>query len=85
MAEAVYLLCALTSVACAVLLMASYRRSRAKLLLWSGLCFVGLALNNVLLFTDLVVVPASDLSLWRSWIALGSMTLLLIGLVWESR
>ena len=49
MASVVYALCALTSLACAVLLLRAYRRSWARLLFWSGLCFVGLALNNVLL------------------------------------
>ncbi|HET9298469.1 MAG TPA: DUF5985 family protein [Candidatus Polarisedimenticolaceae bacterium] len=85
MAEAVYVLCALTSAACAYLLMASYRRTKSRLLFWSGLCFVGLAFNNLLLFIDLVVVPAADLGLWRSEIALASMALLVFGLVWESR
>ena len=57
MAEVVYILCALTSLACAVLLIRGYRRSRSRLLLWSCLGFVALAANNVLLFVDLVVVP----------------------------
>ena len=85
MAEAVYVLCALTSAGCAALLLRTYGRTRARLLLWSGLCFVGLALNNVLLFTDLVIVPAIDLSYWRSGTALVAMMLLIVGLVWESR
>ena len=48
MAEAVYLLCAVTSLVCAGLLVRSYRRSRMKLILWTSLCFMGLAINNVL-------------------------------------
>jgi hypothetical protein len=84
MAEAVYVLCALTSAACAYLLIASYRRTRSRLLFWSGLCFLGLAFNNVLLFIDLVVVPSTDLGIWRSEIALASLGLLVFGLVWES-
>ncbi|HEX5041999.1 MAG TPA: DUF5985 family protein [Candidatus Polarisedimenticolaceae bacterium] len=84
MAEAVYVLCALTSAACAYLLIASYRQTRSRLLFWSGLCFLGLALNNVLLFIDLVVVPSSDLGIWRSELALASLGLLVLGLVWES-
>ena len=55
---AVYMLCAATSLACAVLLLRGYRRSGARFLLWSSLCFVGLALNNVILFVDKVVLPA---------------------------
>jgi hypothetical protein len=67
------------------MLLSSYRRSGTKLLFWSGLCFAGLTLNNVLLFIDLVVAPGVDLSLWRSTIALASMTVLIYGLVWETR
>jgi hypothetical protein len=83
MAEAVYLLCAITSVLCAALLVRSYRKSRTRLLMWSTLCFVGLAINNILMFIDLVVVPDVDLSLVRSGTALVAVVLLLIGLLWE--
>ncbi|HEU5074379.1 MAG TPA: DUF5985 family protein [Polyangiaceae bacterium] len=85
MAELVYVLCAATSIACAVLLLRGYRRSRTRLLFWSGLCFAGLALNNVALFVDLVMMPSVDLSLVRSGTALTAMLVLLFGLVWESR
>jgi hypothetical protein len=81
MAEAVYLLCALTSFVCAVLLLRGYRASRTPLLFWSCLCFVGLALNNVLLFVDLVVVPEFDLRVLRAGTALASLALLVYGLV----
>lgn len=83
MAEAVYLLCALTSAACAILLIRSYGRTRSRLLLWSSLCFLGLALNNTLLFVDLVLVPTIDLSVARGAVALAAVVLLLFGLVWE--
>ena len=66
MAILVYALCALTSTACAVLLLRGYARSHFRLLLWSGLCFVGLALNNILLVVDKQVVPDVDLSDWLS-------------------
>jgi len=85
MAEAVYLLCAITSVTCAGLLIRSFRHTRARLLLWSSLCFTGLALNNILLFVDLVIVPSVDLSIWRGSAALGGLLILLLGLVWESK
>ena len=85
MAELVYVLCAATSIACAVLLLRGYARSRTRLLFWSGLCFAGLALNNVVLFIDLVIIPSADLSLVRSGTALIAMLVLLFGLVWESR
>jgi hypothetical protein len=86
MPEIVYVLCALTSVLCAGLLIRSYRQNRSRLLLWSTLCFVGLALNNILLFVDLVVTgPNIDLSLLRSLTALGALATMVIGLVWESK
>lgn len=85
MPELVYLLCAATSLLCAVLLVRSYRRSRSRLLMWSSLCFVGLAINNALLVVDLLLVPTADLSYLRQGTALGSLILLVIGLVWEAR
>lgn len=85
MAETVYLLCAATSVACAALLLRAYLRQRTRLLLWSSLCFVLLAVNNALLFVDLSTTAAVDLSLWRSVTALAGVSVLLFGLVWESR
>lgn len=85
MAEAVYLLCAVTSVACAALLVRSYLATRVRLTLWSALCFVGLALNNVLLYVDLVLVPGTDLWLARTVPAAAGIAVLVAGLVWESR
>ena len=84
MTEAVYLLCALTSVACAGLLFRGYRATRTTLLFWSSLCFAGLALNNMLLFLDLVIFPSFDMRLWRNTTALAALMVLLWGLVWES-
>jgi hypothetical protein len=84
MAEAVYILCALTSLACAVLLLRGYGRSRTRLLLWSGLCFVGLAVSNMLLFVDLVIFPEGDLGVWRSASALVGISTLLYGLIWDT-
>lgn len=81
----VYALCAITSAGCSVLLLRGYRRSRVRLLFWSGLCFVGLALNNVLLFIDVRVVPEVDLSLWRTIPAVLGVAVLLYGLIWETR
>jgi hypothetical protein len=89
-AETVYILCAVTSLACAVLLFRGYRRSRARLLMWSAWCFVFVSLNNTLLFVDKVVFPNDDLLfgvhfvIWRSGAALVGMLLLVIGLVWDS-
>jgi hypothetical protein len=85
MASLVYALCAVTSAACALLLARAHRRQPTRLVLWSTFCFAGLALNNGLLFADLVLVPHVDLSLWRSAIGLGSMLILLYGLIWDRR
>ena len=85
MPELVYVLCALTSVLCAGLLLRSYRRNRSKLLLWSTLCFVGLAINNILLFVDIVLVRDVDLRLLRTGAALVALMTLTIGLIWENR
>jgi hypothetical protein len=85
MAETVYGLCALTSVICAVLLLRGFLQTGARLLLWAGLCFVGLATNNVLLFVDLGLVRDIDLSVWRSLPTLFGLLLLIYGLVWETR
>jgi len=82
MAVVVYALCALTSLACAGLLLRGYRRSRARLLLWSGLCFAGLFVNNLLLVVDSRV--SFDLSITRSIPAVVGVLLLMYGLVWES-
>ena len=80
----VYALCALTSLACAWLLLRAYRRTRQRLLLWSGLCFAGLALNNVLLVVDERMVPDTDLSLVRTLPALAGVALLLYGFIWDA-
>jgi hypothetical protein len=68
-AEAIYILCAVTSSAAAWLLLRQYRRGRTRLLLWSSVGFVGLAANNVLVYVDLVIVPANDLALVRAMAA----------------
>jgi hypothetical protein len=84
MAALVYILCGLTAAACAWLLLRSYARTRFRLLLWSGLCFAGLTVNNVLLFADRIVLPTSvDLGTWRLAAALVALLPLLYGLVWE--
>ncbi len=84
MALIVYLLCALTSLACAILLARGYRRTHVRLLGWSALCFAGFFLKNVLLVIDLND-PAVDLSIWRTIPAAAGLALLLYGLVVGSR
>jgi hypothetical protein len=84
MAALVYLLCAATALTCAVLLLRAWRNSRSHLLFWSGLCFAGLTLNNVLLFLDRVVYVQTDLTNLRLATALAALLLLLYGLIWEN-
>ena len=85
-ASIVYIMCAATALACALLLFRGYRRSGARLLLWSALCFFGLFINNGLLYVDLVLIPtAIDLSMARHITALVSVSLLVYGLIWDAR
>lgn len=81
----IYLLCAVTSLICLVLLARGYARTGVKLLLWSALCFVGLAINNLLLFLDLVLLP-QDIRLltWRQLTTLAALGVLLYGFIWEA-
>lgn len=83
MAETIYTLCTLTSLACAWLLLASYRRTGHRLLFWSGLCFAGMTLNNLLLLLDKVAFPGTDLRTARLATALVALLLLLYGLIYE--
>jgi hypothetical protein len=85
MSGAVYLVCAATSLTCAVLLFRAYRRNRIHLLFWSACCFVGKTLDNVLMFVDDVVVPHIDLSDWRHLPALVGVALLIYGMVWDAK
>ena len=83
MAASVYILGALLSLACGILLLRGYARGKRGLLVWSGLCFLGLALSNALIFVDLVILPGVDLYRWRLGTAAGAMLVLVWGLVWE--
>ena len=84
MAGAVYILGSLVALCCGVLLLRGFRRGRQKLLLWSGLCFIGLGISNFLIFVDLILLPASiDLYPLRLATDCVAMLLLLFGLIWE--
>jgi len=85
MAGLVYLLCAATCLLCATMLFRGYAKQRVRLLFWSGLCFVGLMIENVMLYIDIIVIPDVDLSLWRKIPGLVALIVLLFGLVWESK
>jgi hypothetical protein len=84
MAELVYILCALTSLGCAGLLLRGYRRMRTRLLFWSSACFVCFAITNVLLFVDLVLFPTVDLGAIRNSITLCGLLMLLYGMIWDT-
>jgi hypothetical protein len=84
MAAFVYILCALTSSVCAGLLLNSYRRTALRLLFWSGACFVCFAIANIILFLEKVVLPHSDLLLWRNLAVLIGLVLLIFGLIWDA-
>jgi hypothetical protein len=84
-ADAIYLLCALTSLAAAALLLRHYRAVRSPLLLWSCIGFAGLAFNNVLLFVDLAVLPHTvNLAVPRTVVGMLAMVALIYGLIWEA-
>jgi hydrogenase/urease accessory protein HupE len=83
MATAVFGLCALTSIACAVLLWRGWHRTGARLLLWTSLGFVGFAANNILLVVDELVVPDRDLEVVRSLSGFAAFAVLVFGLIWD--
>lgn len=85
MASYVYLLCAGTALLSSILLFRGYRQTKTRLLFWSGLCFAFFALDNALLFIDLIIVPDANFILWRLPTALFGIACLLYGLVWETR
>ena len=80
---AVYALCFLTSAACGFLLVRNYRRTGARLLLWSGLCFALLAANNLIVIVDVLVLPETDLQVQRLSFSLAAVLVLLFGFVWD--
>lgn len=82
---AIYFLCFVTSALSAWLLLRGFRRTRARLLFWSGLCFCCMALNNFVLILDMAVFPQYDLIALRILPALVGIALLLFGLIWETK
>lgn len=82
---AVFLLSASTSCLCAVLLLRGYSQNRVRLLFWSGLCFAGMAVDNVLLYLDTVAWPDWTMADWRRIPALAGLMLLVYGLIWDTR
>ncbi len=80
----VYAMCGLTCLLCAALLFRGWRSSRSKLLFWSGLCFTGLLLSNIVLMLDKLIYTEVDLLPVRLWITLTALVLLLYGLLYEN-
>jgi hypothetical protein len=85
MTSLVYILNSLTFAVCSALLGRAYWRVRQRLLLWSALCFAGLALSNLLIFVDVIMLPQTDLYLLRLATAAIAMLLLMFGLIWEAQ
>jgi hypothetical protein len=83
MAELVYALCALTGFACALLLLRGYAAGGGRLLLWSALCFVGLAINDTLLFAQTLYGPL-PLGTLRALSGLLGVSGLLYGLIFDT-
>ena len=85
MSIALDVLTLLTTVLCAALLLRAYQNVRKRLLLWSGLCFLGLAVANLLRIADLRIFLTLDLYTFRLGATAIAMGLLLWGLIWESQ
>ena len=84
MAPWVYGLCLLTSALCAFLLLRAWGQSRSRLLLWTATAFVFLAINNLFLVADVVLLPAVDLWSMRQAASLAAIAVLLYGFIWEA-
>jgi hypothetical protein len=84
MAATVYILCMAASSLCALMLWRAYRQSKVRLLFWSALCFGGLAVNNLLLVVDRLVLPNVDLFWVRSFAAVFGIAAMIFGFVWDA-
>jgi len=82
-AIALYVFTILVTLFCAVLLLRAWIRVRRGLLLWSGLCFVGLTLDSILVLADMILFPSLDLYHWRLASVAVSVSLLVFGMIWE--
>lgn len=83
MSVALYVFTIVVTLFCAVLLLRAWTRVRRGLLLWSGLCFVGLTLDSVLVLVDMILFPSLDLFTWRLASVAISLSLLVFGMIWE--
>ena len=81
----VYGRCLLASLLCAWLLYRAWRQSRSRLLFWTATSFAFLAVNNLFLVVDMVVLPSADLWLLRQAASVAAVAVLLYGFVWEGK
>jgi len=79
----IYLLCVVTSLLCAWLLARAFRRTKSRLLVWCALCFALLAINNLVLAADVLLLPDVDLTLWQLLTSLAAVIVLVYGFIWE--
>ena len=79
----IYLLCVVTSLLCAYLLARAYPRGKTRLLIWSALCFALLAINNLVLAADVLLLPDIDLSILQLLTSLSAVCVLLYAFIWE--
>jgi Family of unknown function (DUF5985) len=79
----IYMLCVFSSLLCAYLLARAYRRAKTRLLVWSALCFAFLALNNLVLAVDVLLLPGVDLTIFQLLTSLAAVMVLLYAFVWE--
>jgi hypothetical protein len=79
----VFVLCSLTSGVCALLLFRAHARTKTRLLFWCALCFVLLAISNVLVLADILTPPITNLIAFRQLAALGAVAVLIYGFIWE--
>ncbi|MGD9980335.1 MAG: DUF5985 family protein [Hyphomonadaceae bacterium] len=80
----VYTLCFVTSAVCAALLFASYFKTRTRLLFWSAISFVCLAINNFFVLGDLVLFPDINLLPMRYAAAFAAVCSMIYGFIWET-
>ena len=79
----IYLLCVVTSLLCAYLLVRAYRRGKTRLLVWCALCFILLAGNNLVLAADVLLLPDIDLGGLQLITSLSAVFALLYAFIWE--
>ena len=78
----VYLLSFFASLMCAILLGRSYVRTKTRLLFWSALCFALLAVVNLVVVIDMLILPDLNLRPARLWLTLAAVSVLLFGFLW---